>query len=179
MAADGGRKVPYAHTRPLLAPSCSVFCSASCVLLLRLRAAVRAAMDAAPVGAGEPYSVCVVGAGGIGALFAARLADAGVTVHCIARGAHLAAIQRRGIAVKSFAGDATARQRSAIRRLPGTSHAPSLVSAPQVRVASATTSTAEVGVVDLVIVALKAWQLEDLDLDLRPLVRCAPTLCYA
>jgi choline dehydrogenase-like flavoprotein len=72
-------------------------------------------MDAAPVGAGEPYRVCVVGAGGVGALFAARLADAGVTVHCIARGAHLAAIQRRGIFVKSFAGDATARQRRAAR----------------------------------------------------------------
>ena len=42
----------------------------------------------------------------------------------------------------------------------------------QVRVASATTSPAEVGVVDLVIVALKAWQLDDLDL--RPLVRAAP-----
>ena len=76
---------------------------------------MRRAMDAAPAGAAEPYSVCVVGAGGVGALFAARLAEAGVTVHCIARGAHLAAIQRRGIAVKSFAGDATVRRRGCAR----------------------------------------------------------------
>ena len=133
-------------------------------------------MDAAPVGAGEPYSVCVVGAGGVGALFAARLADAGVTVHCIARGPHLAAIQRRGIAVKSFAGDATARHRCTICLLRRTSHS-RRVASPQVRVASATTSPAEVGVVDLVIVALKAWQLQDLDL--RPLVRPAPNAVAA
>jgi ketopantoate reductase len=38
-----------------------------------------------------------------------------------------------------------------------------------VRVASVTPDPAEVGVVDMVIVALKAWQLRDLDL--RPLVR--------
>jgi 2-dehydropantoate 2-reductase len=131
-------------------------------------------MDAAPAGAGEPYSVCVVGAGGVGALFAARLAAAGLTVHCIARGAHLAAIQRRGIVVKSFAGDATARTARPYCAKALASDARFCTRAPQVRVASATTSPAEVGVVDLVIVALKAWQLDDLDL--RPLVRTGPDL---
>ncbi len=45
------------------------------------------------------------------------------------------------------------------------------------RVASATSEPAEVGPVDLVIVALKAWQLRDLDM--RPLVRLNTPVCVS
>jgi 2-dehydropantoate 2-reductase len=44
--------------------------------------------------------VCVVGAGAIGGILAARLARAGHDVSAIARGAHLQAIQARGLTLK-------------------------------------------------------------------------------
>ena len=47
----------------------------------------------------------VVGAGGIGGYFGGRLAAAGEEVHLLARGAHLAAIRKRGLRVRSVAGD--------------------------------------------------------------------------
>jgi len=44
--------------------------------------------------------VCVVGAGAIGGLLGARLADAGHEVSLVARGAHLAAIRANGLAIQ-------------------------------------------------------------------------------
>ncbi|MDA0786255.1 MAG: 2-dehydropantoate 2-reductase [Proteobacteria bacterium] len=44
--------------------------------------------------------VCIVGAGAIGGILAARLARAGHDVSAIARGAHLLAIQERGLTLK-------------------------------------------------------------------------------
>src|ERR1700744_1172628 len=41
--------------------------------------------------------ICVFGAGAIGGLIAARLAASGTPVSVVARGAHLQAIQRRGL----------------------------------------------------------------------------------
>ena len=49
--------------------------------------------------------VAVFGAGGIGAYFGGRLALAGVEVHLIARGAHLEALRRHGLHVRSPKGD--------------------------------------------------------------------------
>lgn len=49
--------------------------------------------------------IAVVGAGGVGGYVAARLAAAGVDVHVVARGAHLAAIRERGLRVRSVLGD--------------------------------------------------------------------------
>ena len=48
--------------------------------------------------------VCIVGAGAIGGLLGARLADAGHAVSLVARGAHLAAIRDRGLAIRNDAG---------------------------------------------------------------------------
>ena len=45
--------------------------------------------------------IVIVGAGGVGGYFGARLARAGESVTLIARGAHLAAIQRDGLRVRS------------------------------------------------------------------------------
>lgn len=47
----------------------------------------------------------VVGAGGLGGYFGARLAAGGEEVHFLARGAHLAAICQRGIRLQSVRGD--------------------------------------------------------------------------
>lgn len=47
--------------------------------------------------------VLVVGAGGVGGYFGARLARAGVSVTFLARGAHLEAMQRHGLRVRSSA----------------------------------------------------------------------------
>jgi len=49
--------------------------------------------------------IAVMGAGGVGGYFGARLAHAGHDVAFIARGAHLAAMRERGLSVKSALGD--------------------------------------------------------------------------
>jgi 2-dehydropantoate 2-reductase len=49
--------------------------------------------------------IAVVGAGGVGGYFGARLAEAGEDVHFLARGAHLAAMRERGLRVRSVLGD--------------------------------------------------------------------------
>jgi 2-dehydropantoate 2-reductase len=49
--------------------------------------------------------VAVVGAGGVGGYFGGRLAQSGHDVHLIARGPHLAALQRDGLRVRSVKGD--------------------------------------------------------------------------
>lgn len=50
--------------------------------------------------------VAIYGAGGVGAYFGARLAQAGADVHLIARGEHLRALQRDGLRLESIHGDA-------------------------------------------------------------------------
>ena len=49
--------------------------------------------------------VLIMGTGGIGGYYGARLAQAGAEVFFIARGAHLKAIQEKGLFVKSVLGD--------------------------------------------------------------------------
>jgi 2-dehydropantoate 2-reductase len=53
--------------------------------------------------------VAVIGAGGVGGYFGARLAQAGHEVTFVARGRHLAAIREHGLAIESALGDATVR----------------------------------------------------------------------
>jgi 2-dehydropantoate 2-reductase len=49
--------------------------------------------------------IAVYGAGGVGGYFGGRLAAAGAEVHLIARGAHLEALRRNGLTVRSARGD--------------------------------------------------------------------------
>jgi 2-dehydropantoate 2-reductase len=49
--------------------------------------------------------IAVIGAGGVGGYFGARLAQSGADVAFVARGAHLHALQTRGLAVESPKGD--------------------------------------------------------------------------
>ena len=44
--------------------------------------------------------IAVMGSGGVGGYFGARLAKGGADVHFVARGAHLAAMRENGIAIE-------------------------------------------------------------------------------
>lgn len=90
--------------------------------------------------------IAIVGAGGVGGYFGGRLAVAGHDVVFIARGAHLAAIRHDGLRVQSISGD--------------------FVVAP----ARASDDPASIGPVDVVIVAVKGWQLADAVRAMQPLV---------
>lgn len=81
--------------------------------------------------------IAVIGVGGVGGYFGARLAEAGHEVIFVARGAHRAAIERAGLCVHSTHGDVL------------------------VKPARAVESAAGVGVVDCVILGVKAWQVSD------------------
>ena len=90
--------------------------------------------------------IAVLGTGGVGGYFGARLQAAGHSVAFLARGAHLAALRTDGLRLESVAGD--------LHLSPVT----------------ATDRPQEVGPVDCVLVAVKAWQLP-LALDsLRPMM---------
>ncbi len=53
--------------------------------------------------------ICVIGAGAIGGLLAAKLAQAGQEVGVVARGAHLAAIRERGLTLREEGRETTSR----------------------------------------------------------------------
>jgi 2-dehydropantoate 2-reductase len=90
--------------------------------------------------------VAVFGAGGVGAYFGARLAEAGVELAVIARGAHLDAIRADGLRVDSVLGDM------------------------RVEPAIASASTADVGHVDVVLLGVKTWQVPEAMQSLGPLL---------
>jgi len=90
--------------------------------------------------------VAVFGAGGVGAYFGARLAEAGADLAVIARGAHLDAIRANGLRVDSVLGDML------------------------VEPAIASASTADVGPVDVVLLGVKTWQVPEAMQSLGPLL---------
>ena len=90
--------------------------------------------------------ICVIGAGAIGGFVGARFALAGHEVSLIARGTHLRAIRERGLLLIEADGQ---------ERL--------------VKVAQATDDVATLGKQDLVIVALKAHQIEPVLADIKKL----------
>ena len=90
--------------------------------------------------------IAIYGAGGLGGFYGARLACAGNDVAFIARGAHLAAMRERGLQVASPLGDM---------------HLPDPF---------ATDDPADVGPVDLVLVAVKTWQIPEVAAAMGPLL---------
>lgn len=96
--------------------------------------------------------IAVVGAGGVGGYFGARLAAAGGDVSFVARGAHLEAMRRDGLRIKSPLGDLTLEQPQTVERIDA------------------------LGDVDLVIVAVKLWDTETVAASLRPLVERGATV---
>jgi 2-dehydropantoate 2-reductase len=93
-----------------------------------------------------PMKIAVIGAGGVGAYFGGRLAEAGESVAFVARGAHLAAMRTSGLRVDSVAGD--------------------FLLSP----VEATDDPAAIGPVDAVLVAVKAWQVRETARMLGPLL---------
>lgn len=90
--------------------------------------------------------IAVFGTGGVGGYFGGRLAQAGEEVIFIARGDHLRAIRMNGLKVDSILGDFV------------------------VQPAIATDNPIEAGLVDVVLVAVKAWQVRDAAEAMRPMV---------
>lgn len=91
--------------------------------------------------------IAVMGSGGLGGLYGGRLAHAGYDVSFIARGAHLAAMREHGLLIDNEP------------------HA--TIQVPRVR---ATDDPAAVGVVDLVLIAVKLWDTESAVDAIRPMV---------
>lgn len=88
----------------------------------------------------------IMGSGGVGGYYGARLAKGGADVTFVARGAHLAAMQEGGIAIEG---------------------GPDPI---RLRGVKATADPSEVGVCDLVIFAVKLWDTADALRLIRPMV---------
>lgn len=90
--------------------------------------------------------IAVMGSGGVGGYFGARLANGGADVTFIARGAHLAAMRERGLSIEG---------------------GPEPIRLPQV---AATQDPSTIGVADLVIIAVKLWDTDAALRQIRPLI---------
>jgi 2-dehydropantoate 2-reductase len=90
--------------------------------------------------------IAVMGSGGVGGYFGARLAKGGADVTFVARGAHLDAMRRHGLVVEGGPDDI---------RLPKV---------------NAVEDPAAIGVVDLVMFAVKLWDTESAIARIRPIV---------
>lgn len=90
--------------------------------------------------------IAIFGTGGAGGYFGAQLARAGEEVVLIARGDHLRAIRSEGLRVETPRGEIVIR--------------PSL----------ATDDPAEAGIVDVVLVGVKSWQVPEAAHAIRPLI---------
>src|SRR6056300_1724457 len=91
-------------------------------------------------------NIVVFGAGGVGGYFGGKLAQAGNDVTFIARGKHLQAIKSNGLLIKSIQGDFKVH--------------------PKV-----TDDVTNIKNPDLVILGVKSWQVEDVAVQLKPIIR--------
>ena len=90
--------------------------------------------------------IAVMGTGGVGGYFGAKLAQAGNDVAFIARGSHLAAMRANGLRVQSAAGDIVVRE------------------------VKATDDPASLAPVDVVMFCVKLWDVEPAAAQVAPLV---------
>lgn len=90
--------------------------------------------------------IAVFGVGGVGGYFGGRLAQAGEEVVFIARGEHLQALRTHGLRVDSMKGDFILQS------------------------VQATDDPVQVGVVDVVLLGVKAWQVPEAAQYMRPMV---------
>lgn len=89
--------------------------------------------------------IAIMGSGGLGGYFGARLAQGGADVHFIARGRHLEAMRRDGLRIEG----------------PEPMHLPKV---------QATDQPSEVGVVDIAMLAVKLWDTEQAIEQMRPMI---------
>ena len=90
--------------------------------------------------------IAIYGSGGVGGYFGARLAAAGNEVHFIARGAHLNSMLKNGLRGESGAGNL------------------------HIQPARVTDDPASIGPVDVVMFAVKLWDVEAVAKQLKPLL---------
>ncbi len=90
--------------------------------------------------------IAVFGTGAVGGYFGGRLAQSGEEVIFIARGKHLQAMKDNGLKIDSINGDFI------------------------VQPVQATDNPEEVGIVDMVLVGVKAWQVSDAAVAMKPMV---------
>jgi 2-dehydropantoate 2-reductase len=90
--------------------------------------------------------IAIIGAGGVGGFFGARLQQAGADVHFVARGAHLAAMRSEGLRIESPLGD---------------------IHLPHVNV---TDDPVHIGVADIVWLSVKLWDMDAAVRSMRPLM---------
>ena len=90
--------------------------------------------------------IAVIGSGGVGGYFGARLAAAGQDVTFVARGAHLEAMRQNGLQIYSALGDV---------------HLDSV---------QCTDDTASIGAVDIVMIAVKLWSTDEAVEAAKPLI---------
>lgn len=90
--------------------------------------------------------IVVIGVGAVGGYFGGRMAQAGVDVVFVARGATYEALRRDGLRVESVAGDFAIAPAQVVR------------------------TAAEAARADAVVLGVKAWQVDELADGLRPLV---------
>ncbi len=88
----------------------------------------------------------IIGAGGVGGYFGAKLSQAGFDVTFLARGEHLKAMLRNGLKVKSILGDF------------------------KIDHINATDKITEIEKPDLIIIAVKAWQIKEIRNDLKKII---------
>lgn len=89
--------------------------------------------------------IAIMGSGGLGGYFGARLSNGGADVHFIARGAHLAAMRTDGLRIEG----------------------PTSIHLTRV---NATDNASEIGVVDIVMLCVKLWDTDTALQQIRPLV---------
>ncbi len=90
--------------------------------------------------------IAIFGAGAVGGYFGGRLAQAGEDVVFIARGVHFQALRARGLRVDSIKGDFVLQS------------------------VYATDDPAQVGLVDVILVCVKAWQVTEAIQVMRPMI---------
>lgn len=90
--------------------------------------------------------IAIIGTGGVGGYFGGKMAHAGYDVTFFARGEHLDTIRAKGLTVKSILGDFHVDHVKATDKLP------------------------DIGESDLIIMALKAWQLKEIAPELKSII---------
>ncbi len=90
--------------------------------------------------------IAIIGSGGVGGYFGGKIAKAGFEVTFLVRGEHLKAMQTHGLTVKSTLGDF------------------------QVDSVKATDKIQDIGKVDLIVLAIKAWQVKDVSAELSSIM---------
>ena len=101
---------------------------------------------------GATMRIAVIGSGGLGGYFGARLAQGGADVRFLARGAHLAAMRADGLAIEG--------RLEVIRVAP----------------VRASDDPADLGVADFVLLAVKLWDTEKVLEQIKPVVGPGTTL---